>query len=76
MGVLIDTDKIEVTEEIPLYNNENIIGNLRSAAYSPNLKKAVGIAMIKKKFWNKTIDIELKINKQSSKGRLCDLPIV
>ena len=76
MGVLIDTDKIEVTEEIPLYNNENIIGNLRSAAYSPNLKKVVGIAMIKKKFWNKTIDIELKINKQSSKGRLCDLPIV
>jgi len=76
MGVLIDTDKIEVTEEIPLYNNESIIGNLRSAAYSPNLKKVVGIAMIKKKFWNKTIDIELKINKQSSKGRLCDLPIV
>jgi dimethylsulfoniopropionate demethylase len=76
MGVLIDMDKIEVTEEIPLYNNENIIGNLRSAAYSPNLKKVVGIAMIKRKFWNKTIDIELKINKQSSKGRLCDLPIV
>jgi dimethylsulfoniopropionate demethylase len=76
MGVLIDMDKIEVTEEIPLYNNENIIGNLRSATYSPNLKKVVGIAMIKRKFWNKTIDIELKINKQSSKGRLCDLPIV
>ena len=76
MGVLIDMDKIEVIEEIPLYNNENIIGNLRSAAYSPNLKKVVGIAMIKRKFWNKTIDIELKINKQLSKGRLCDLPIV
>jgi dimethylsulfoniopropionate demethylase len=76
MGVLIDLDKIEVTEEIPLYNDDSVIGNLRSAIYSPNLKKVVGIAMIKKEYWDKTKILELRIKEQSSKGRLCDLPIV
>ena len=76
MGVLIDTDKIEVTEEVQLYEGSNIVGDLRSATYSPDLKKTVGIAMIKKKYWDKTIPIELRIKEKSSKGRLCDLPIV
>ena len=76
MGVLIDIDKIEVTESVSLYNNNNVVGDLRSATYSPNLKKVVGIAMIKKKYWDKTITIELRINGKSNKGRLCDLPIV
>ena len=76
MGVLIDTDKIEVTEEVQIYEGSNIVGDLRSATYSPDLKKTVGIAMIKKKYWDKTIPIELRIKEKSSKGRLCDLPIV
>jgi aminomethyltransferase len=76
MGALIDTDKIQVTEEIPLYNGSNIVGDLRSATYSPNLKKVVGIAMIKKEYWDKKTPIELKIADKKSKGTLCDLPIV
>ena len=76
MGVLIDMDKIEVTEGITLYNNNNIVGDLRSATYSPNLKKVVGIAMIKKEFWDKKTPIELKIGDKTSQGLLCDLPIV
>ena len=76
MGVLIDTDKIEVTEGIPLYDNNNIVGDLRSATYSPNLKKVVGIAMVKKEYWDKKTPIELKIGDKKSKGTLCDLPIV
>ena len=76
MGVLIDTDKIEVTESVPLYNNNEIAGELRSATYSPNLKKAVGIAMIKKDYWDKKTSIELRINGQISKATICDLPIV
>ena len=31
MGVLIDVDKIEVTEETQLYEGFNIVGDLRSA---------------------------------------------
>jgi dimethylsulfoniopropionate demethylase len=76
MGVLINLDKIEITEEAPLYNDNSLAGYLRSAVYSPNLKKVVGIAMIKKKYWDKKKTIELKIKEKSSKGRLCDLPIV
>jgi dimethylsulfoniopropionate demethylase len=76
MGVLIDINKIEVTEEISLYNNENLVGNLRSAAYSPNLKKVVGIAMINKAYWNEKNSIELRFDGRSSKARLCNLPIV
>jgi len=75
MGVLIDFDKIEITEEIHLYNEKNLVGVLRSAVYSPSLKKVVGIAMIKKEYWDKKTPIELKIGDKKSKGKLCDLPI-
>jgi len=75
MGVLIDLDKIEITQELPLYNSNNLVGILRSATYSPNLKKVVGIAMIKKEYWDKKNPIELKIGGKKSKGILCDLPI-
>ena len=76
MGVLIDLDKIEMTEEMPLYNGNNLVGNLRSATYSPNLKKVVGIVMTKKEYWDKKTPIELKIGDKKSKGTLCNLPIV
>ena len=76
MGVLIDLDKVEISEEMPLYNGSNLVGSLRSATYSPSLKKVVGIAMIKKEYWDKKTSIELKIGQGKSKGTLCDLPIV
>jgi dimethylsulfoniopropionate demethylase len=76
MGVLLDSNKIEITEEVPIYSGENLVGVLRSAAYSPNLKKVIGIAMIKKEYWNKKTSIELKVGETKSKGKICDLPIV
>jgi len=76
MGVLIDMDKIEITESMPIYNNNNIVGDLRSATYSPNLKKVVGIAMIKKEYWDRKNPFELQVGDKKSKGTLCDLPIV
>ena len=76
MGVLIDLDKIEVTEEFPLYDGKNLVGYLRSGVYSPNLKKVAGIAMIKKEYWDKKTTIELSIDKKQRKVTLCDLPIV
>ena len=50
MGVKVDLDKIEMTEERPLQGGNNLIGYLRSAVYSPHFKKVVGIAMIKKEY--------------------------
>ena len=76
MGVKIDLDKIEMTEERPLLNGESLIGHLRSAVYSPHFKKVVGIAMIKKEYWDKKTPLELEIEGKKSKGSICDLPIV
>ena len=42
-------------EERPLQDGKNLVGYLRSAIYSPQrrFKKVVGIAMIKKEYWDK-----------------------
>jgi len=76
MGVKIDLDKIEMMDELTLQNDKNIIGYLRSAAYSPHFKKVVGIAMIKREYWDKKTAFELEINGKKSKGSVCDLPLV
>ena len=76
MGVKIDLDKIEMMEECPLQNGKSLVGHLRSATYSPHFKKVVGIAMIKKEYWDKNTPFELEINGKKSKGLICDLPLV
>ena len=57
-------------------NGKNLVGYLRSAVYSPFLKKVIGIAMIKKKYWDKKTSVELQIGNKQSKGKLCDLPFI
>ena len=76
MGVKIDLDEIEMMEERPLQNGKSLVGHLRSAVYSPHFKKVVGIAMIKKEYWDKKTPFELEINGKKSKGSICDLPLV
>jgi len=76
MGVKIDLDQIEMMEERPLQNGKSLVGHLRSAVYSPHFKKVVGIAMIKKEFWDKKTPFELQIGDKKSKGIICDLPLV
>ena len=76
MGVKIDLDTIEMMEERPFLSGNNLVGHLRSAVYSPHFKKAAGIAMIKKEYWDKKTTFELKIGDKKSKGSICDLPLV
>ena len=76
MGVKIDLDQIEMMEEKLLRNGKSFVGHLRSAVYSPHFKKVVGIAMIKKEYWNKKTTFELEISNKKSKGSFCDLPLV
>jgi len=52
-----------------------LVGHLRSAVYSPTFKKVVGIAMIKKEYWDKKTTFELSNGDKTYKGSLCDLPI-
>jgi len=76
MGVKIDLDQIEMMQERPLQNGKSLVVHLRSAVYSPHFKKVVGIAMIKKEYWDKNTSFELKIGDKKTKGSICDLPLV
>ena len=77
MGVKIDTDKISVTGSMNLTDEKNnIIGELRSGCYSPHFGKVLGIAMIKKPFWQVSQTVKIEINKQTFNGKVCDLPFI
>ena len=59
MGVKLDLDAISLTGSLNLTDDQNnIIGELRSACYSPYFKKVIGIAMIKKSHWNVDQDVK------------------
>ena len=76
MGVKIDIDKIDVSEEIPLFDSGNkVIGQLRSGAFSPKFQKIVGIAMIKKVFYKTSLKFKIKLEEKLVSGEICNLPI-
>ena len=75
MGVKIEGKSINVTQSISLLDtNDEEIGELRSAAYSPKFKKIVGIAMIKKKFCNVFSKFKIKLDNSLVSGEICNLP--
>ena len=77
MGVKIETKSINVSQSIPMLDlKDNVIGQLRSAAYSPNFNKVVGIAMVKKEFCNISEKFQIKLNNISISGEICNLPIL
>jgi len=77
MGVLIESDKINLTKEERLYDEKNSnIGMLRSAAFSPKFKKIIGIAMINKTFWNMSKNFKININGKTVLGKICNLPFI
>ncbi len=76
MGVKINTTSIEVYSKLPLYSSKNnLIGDLRSGAYSPQFDKVVGIAMINKDFCTVGQQFNVKYNEKFIKGEICNLPI-
>ena len=77
MGVMLDIDKISITGSLDLSDQDNnIIGELRSACYSPHFKKVIGIAMMKKSHWNVDQDVKASINGDICSGKVCDLPFI
>ncbi len=77
MGVMLDIDKISITGSLDLSDqNNNIIGELRSACYSPHFKKVIGIAMMKKSHWNIDQNVKASINGDICSGKVCDLPFI
>ena len=77
MGIKLDLDKISLTGSLDLADDNNkIIGELRSACYSPHFKKVIGIAMMKKSHWNIDQNVKASINGDICSGKVCDLPFI
>jgi dimethylsulfoniopropionate demethylase len=77
MGVKIDTKEISLTRSKKLHDKDNnIIGELRSACYSPHFNEVIGIAMIKKPFWENTQTFKIELNNNTFNGKVCDLPFI
>ena len=77
MGVQIDLTKILLTSSLNIKNNDgNIIGELRSACYSPHFKKVIGIAMINEPYCKVSTMGLVEIEGNSLAVKVCDLPFI
>ena len=77
MGVKINIKEISLDGSKKLYDeNDNIIGELRSACYSPHFQKVIGIAMMQKSHWETSQNFKIQINDNTINGNVCDLPFI
>ena len=77
MGVKLDAKEISMSGSLDLKDdNGNIIGELRSACYSPHFEKVIGIAMMKKPHWEVSQSVKAEINGNIFTGNVCDLPFI
>ena len=77
MGIKIDAKEVSISGSLDLKDeNGNIIGELRSACYSPHFEKVIGIAMIKKPYCDVTQIVKVDVNGNICTGNVCDLPFI
>ena len=77
MGIKLDAKEVSLSGSLDLKDEEdNIIGELRSACYSPHFEKVIGIAMMKKPYWEVSQGVKAEINGNICTGIVCDLPFI
>ena len=77
MGIKLDMTDISLSKSLHLKDEQgNIIGELRSACFSPHFKKVIGIAMMKKPYWEVSQTVNVEINSNNWTGKVCDLPFI
>ena len=77
MGVHIETNEISLTGSVNITNNDgNLIGDLRSACYSPHFKKVIGIAMINEPFCKMSVTGKVEIGGKNIALKVCELPFI
>ena len=77
VGLIIDAKEISLTKSLEIKDeNNNSVGELRSACFSPHFKKVIGIAMINKPFWSPSQIVKIEINGKICNGKVCDLPFI
>ena len=76
-GIKIDAKEISVTRSLKIMDENNtIIGELRSACYSPHFKQVIGIAMIKEPYCKASSSGTIEIDGNSLALKVCDLPFI
>jgi len=77
MGIQLDIKSLSLTSSLDIKNDKDeIIGELRSACYSPYFDKVIGIAMMKKHFWDVSLPVKIEVNSNIFSGNICDLPFI
>ena len=76
MGVKINLDKINLRSAINLTIDNKIIGEIRSAVFSPTFNKVIGIAMINKPYFTNKGYFDILIDSKKYVGEICDIPFV
>ena len=76
MGVKINLDKINLRTAIHLTIGDKIIGEIRSAVFSPTFNMVIGIAMINKPYFLSKDQFDIVIENRKYKGEICDIPFV
>ena len=76
MGVKINLDKINLRSAIHLTIGDKIIGEIRSAVFSPRFNMVIGIAMIYKPYFLTKDQFDIIIENRKYKGEICDIPFV
>ena len=76
MGIMIDLNRINLSRALDITIDNKIVGELRSAVYSPTFNQVIGIAMIKKPFFEIDTSVEIIIDKVTLTGKLCNIPFV
>lgn len=74
VGLFLDLEEISVTQHLPIKNQGQIIGTLRSACFSPYFNKCLGIAMVEKPYQNFEDDLTLLINGNQISAKMTTLP--
>ena len=77
MGVQFEAKEIRLSSSLNIKSKKKeIIGELRSACYSPHFGKVIGIAMMNNPFWNVSQSVKIEINNNTFNGKVCDLPFI
>ena len=77
MGVQIEANEISLTGSVNIMSSDGVvIGDLRSACYSPHFKKVIGIAMIKEPFCKVSVTGKLEIGGKNMALKVCELPFI
>lgn len=76
IGIIFNLSQISVTKYLPLLYEGEKIGELRSACFSPNFQKCIGIAMVKKNYQILNTSLVISIDGQAVEAEMVPMPFI